>query len=218
MTKRSADSFFDGYASGFDAIYGEENQTPFQKVLNRLFRRSMRTRFIKSMEACTPMEGKSVVDIGCGSGQYSIPLARRGAARVVGVDFAPGMLELARKYAESASVADRCEFVEADFWKFEAAQPFDYAVIMGVMDYIDKPAEFVKRVAGMTTGAACFSFPVDGGLLAAQRKLRYKSRCPLYMYTEPGLRELLDSVVPGQYELQRISRDFFVTVRPSGGE
>ena len=66
---------------------------------------------------------------------------------------------------------------------------------MGVMDYIDKPAEFVARVAGMTRAAACFSCPIDGGPLAWQRKLRYKSRCPLYMYTEAGLKELLDSVV-----------------------
>ncbi len=44
------------------------------------------------------VQGKHVLDAGCGTGYLSRELARRGA-RVVGVDFAPAMVEIARKRA-----------------------------------------------------------------------------------------------------------------------
>lgn len=42
------------------------------------------------------LSGKAVVDIACGEGYYTRRLRQRGAARVVGVDLSPAMIELAR--------------------------------------------------------------------------------------------------------------------------
>lgn len=47
------------------------------------------------------LEGKSVIDIACGEGHYTRRLRERGAARVVGVDLSPKMVELAQ--AQEAS-------------------------------------------------------------------------------------------------------------------
>src|SRR5579875_2572661 len=50
--------------------------------------------------AAAPVEGKSVVDLGCGNGQLSLPLARRGG-RVLAVDISARMIEtVAQKAAE----------------------------------------------------------------------------------------------------------------------
>lgn len=38
--------------------------------------------------------------------------------------------------------------------------------------------------------SADFSFPVKKGFLAWQRRLRYRSRCDLYMYDERGVEAL----------------------------
>ncbi|MBR4395681.1 MAG: class I SAM-dependent methyltransferase [Eubacteriaceae bacterium] len=43
------------------------------------------------------MEGKTVLDLGCGFGEHCIEYIRRGAARVVGIDISKKMLEIARK-------------------------------------------------------------------------------------------------------------------------
>src|ERR687885_1431041 len=55
--------------------------------------------------------GMDVLDVACGTGNATIPAARTGA-RVTGLDFAPGLLEIARERAADAMV--EIEFVEGD--------------------------------------------------------------------------------------------------------
>src|ERR1035441_6956323 len=117
MSLDRTQTFFHQYANDFDAIYGNQNG-PIDRVINRLFRKSMRLRFEKSIAGCNPIEGKSVLDVGCGPGHYSITLAQRGAARVVGVDFAEGMLRLATEHSKQVGVGDRCKFMVADFYQY----------------------------------------------------------------------------------------------------
>src|SRR6201997_3426166 len=97
MSPDRTQSFFHQYANDFDAIYGNQNGL-IDSVINPLFRKSMRLRYEKSVEGCEPVEGKSVLDVGCGPGHYSITLAQRGAARVGGIDFSDGLLGLAREH------------------------------------------------------------------------------------------------------------------------
>lgn len=49
------------------------------------------------------VRGKSVLDLGCGSGESVIPLAMRGA-RVTGLDISPELIGLAHKRTEKAAV------------------------------------------------------------------------------------------------------------------
>ncbi|MCA9988213.1 MAG: class I SAM-dependent methyltransferase [Anaerolineales bacterium] len=55
----------------------------------------------------------NILDVTCGPGLYSVPLAQRGC-RVTGVDFAPASIRHARDLAEVEGVADRCQFIESD--------------------------------------------------------------------------------------------------------
>ncbi|HEY0031829.1 MAG TPA: DUF1698 domain-containing protein, partial [Devosia sp.] len=48
------------------------------------------------------LQGKSVLDIGCNAGFYSIEMKKRGAARVLGIDFDDVYLNQARFAAEVA--------------------------------------------------------------------------------------------------------------------
>src|ERR1700759_2847949 len=113
METRTA-NFFDTSAKDFSAIYGNEN-TPVNAVVNRFLRKSMMLRYERTLAGCSPIEGKTVIDIGCGPGHYSVALAARGAARVLGVDFAPGMIDIAKKRAEAAKVTGNCTFKLGDF-------------------------------------------------------------------------------------------------------
>ena len=90
MSVDRTQTFFHQYANHFDAIYGNQNGF-VDSVINRLFRKSMKLRYEKTIEGCNPIANKSVLDIGCGPGHYSITLAQRGASRVVGIDFAEGV-------------------------------------------------------------------------------------------------------------------------------
>lgn len=57
-----------------------------------------------------------VLDLACGSGRLSVPLARAGK-EVVGADLSPPMLERGRRAADSAGVT--VEFVELDMRDFD---------------------------------------------------------------------------------------------------
>jgi 2-polyprenyl-3-methyl-5-hydroxy-6-metoxy-1,4-benzoquinol methylase len=204
--------FFHEYARDFDAIYGSDHGL-VDRVVNRLFRKSMRLRYEHTIAGCQPVAGKTVIDIGCGPGHYGITLARQGAARVVGVDVASGMLDLARAKATEAGVGERCEFVSGDFTAMPSAEGFDYAIVMGVMDYIAVPRTMTERVLAVTRGTAFFSFPARGGLLAWQRQLRYRRRCDLFMYDEADVRRAFSDHGYRELVIERLARDFFVTCR-----
>ncbi|HVR02981.1 MAG TPA: class I SAM-dependent methyltransferase [Polyangia bacterium] len=210
METRTA-SFFDTYANDFSAIYGNEN-TPLNAVVNRMFRKSMMLRYERTLAGCQPIEGKTVIDIGCGPGHYSVALATRGASRVLGVDFASGMIDIAKRRAEGADLADRCKFTLGDFLEVTGEETFDYAVVMGFMEYIEDPLALMKKVLKVCRGKAFFSFPADGGLLAWQRRLRYRSRCALYLYTEQQIKSLVSSLGVKASSVETISRDYFVTL------
>lgn len=80
------------------------------------------------------------------------------------------------------------------------------------MDYIEHPEEIIKRVLAITKSRAFFSFPLDGGILARQRMFRYRKKCDLFLYKEEEVRELFVGESYEKLEVERISRDLFVTV------
>lgn len=211
MSNDRTSQFFDRYARDFSAIYGNKN-TLVNSVVNQVFRRSMRLRYEKTIAGCFPIEGKTVLDIGCGPGHYSVELARRGAAKVHGVDFAEGMIDLSKRHAKDAGVEGRTQFELKDFFAFPEGTKYDYTIVMGFMDYMADPRKVVEKVISLTASRAFFSFPVDGGLLAWQRKLRYKSRCELFMYDEAAVRRVVAGLNYRAIRIEEAARDYFVTI------
>ncbi len=203
--------FFENYADDFDAIYGTKN-TLFERIINKLFRKSMKIRYENVIEHCRPIAGKTVLDVGCGPGVYSIALAEKGAARVTGVDFSANMIGIAKSRAAVSGQSDRCEFIVADITACNFKKKFDYTIVMGVMDYIPGPVEFIRHLIRHTEDKIFLSFPEDKGILSAQRKYRYKKRCQLYMVTEESLRNILKEATGAEFKIEKISRDFFVTI------
>lgn len=211
MSNDRTSQFFDRYARDFSAIYGNKD-TLVNSVVNQVFRRSMRLRYEKTIAGCFPIEGKTVLDIGCGPGHYSVELARRGAAKVHGVDFAEGMIDLSKRHAKDAGVEGRTQFELKDFFAFPEGTKYDYTIVMGFMDYMADPRKVVEKVISLTASRAFFSFPVDGGLLAWQRKLRYKSRCELFMYDEAAVRRVVAGLNYRAIRIEEAARDYFVTI------
>jgi 2-polyprenyl-3-methyl-5-hydroxy-6-metoxy-1,4-benzoquinol methylase len=211
MSLDRTQAFFHQYANDFNAIYGNQNGL-FDSIVNRLFRQSMKLRFEKTIEGCNPIEARSVLDVGCGPGHYSITLAQRGAARVIGIDFAEGMLALAAEHAQKVGVGPRCNFIVADFFKYVPEELFDYVVVMGFMDYMPNPENVVEKVLSLTRSKAFLSFPVAGGILGWQRKLRYQKRCDLFLYSLEQLQRMFSKFPEVTATIEPIKRDFFVTL------
>jgi len=60
------------------------------------------------LDACD-LQGKTLVDFGCGSGILAIAALKLGAARVIGIDIDPQAIQASRDNAERNGVADRLE-------------------------------------------------------------------------------------------------------------
>jgi ubiquinone/menaquinone biosynthesis C-methylase UbiE len=65
----------------------------------------------RELGALPAVEGKDVIELGCGTGYFGAWLRRAGAARVVGVDVTPSQLETARRCEAEFQLG--MEFVEA---------------------------------------------------------------------------------------------------------
>ncbi|MFL5582269.1 MAG: class I SAM-dependent methyltransferase [Gemmatimonadaceae bacterium] len=81
-------------------------------------------------EAARAGRGSRVLEVGCGTGRISLPLARAGHA-VTGVDLSPAMLARAREKlaAEPEAVRARVALVEGDATRLDVpGGPFDLAI------------------------------------------------------------------------------------------
>ena len=63
----------------------------------------------------------SVIDLGSGDGRTVITAAKRGA-RAMGIEYNPDMVELSKRNAEKAGVADKVKFVKADLFETDLSQ------------------------------------------------------------------------------------------------
>ncbi len=171
--KRKVQRRFERDARSFDAIYRLE-RSPFWRVVNTTLRKAVFERYAITFERAGDVTGMNVLDVGCGSGVYSVDFARRGARRVVGVDFSENMLALARGEAEQHRVADRCEFVQADFLELDLEETFDISIAMGVFDYVPDQVPFLRKMAALTTGEVIVAFPSHSLIREPARRLRYK--------------------------------------------
>ncbi|MDD2331718.1 MAG: DUF3473 domain-containing protein [Candidatus Cloacimonetes bacterium] len=206
--------FFDQYAGGFDSIYGSK-QNAFWKFINEHFRKVMLLRFKEVLKACVPDSNKSALDVGCGPGHYMVALAQQGLGHVHGLDFAPSMIEIAKEHTDKAGVSDKCSFEVGDFLGFEEVKTFNYVILMGFMDYMEDPKPIISKALSLASEKAVFSFPKSSGLLAWQRKLRYKFKCPLYLYDEIQVHKLFNNFPGWKYHITDCQRDFFVTMEKS---
>ena len=84
------------------------------------------------------LSGRSVLDIGCNAGFYSIEMKRRGADRVLGIDFDPEYLEQARFAAEVSGVEIECRQLSV-YDVAAIGERFDVVLFMGVLYHLRHP-------------------------------------------------------------------------------
>jgi 2-polyprenyl-3-methyl-5-hydroxy-6-metoxy-1,4-benzoquinol methylase len=203
-------SFWDSYASDFDTIYGTKNSW-FNNIINKLFRKTMKIRFEKTLQII-PKENVSIIDIGCGPGHYCFSLAQEGQREILGIDFSEVMIQLSTDHAKKLKIEKNLKFEVENILEFEPERKYDYSIMMGFLEYFKNPELVIQKALAITNRKILISFPVAGGFLAFQRKLRYKHRCFLRLYSHDDIERLLDGLNIKSYTIEKIQRDFFVTI------
>jgi SAM-dependent methyltransferase len=71
--------------------------------------------------------GDRILELGCGTGRVTLPLARQDR-RVVGLDHSPAMLAILREKLEAVGAAPAIEVVRADITRFQLSRTFDLII------------------------------------------------------------------------------------------
>ncbi|MGI0149265.1 MAG: class I SAM-dependent DNA methyltransferase [Thermoplasmata archaeon] len=86
---------------------------------------------------------RTILDLGCGTGNHDLPLARRGY-EVTGIDRSTGMLALARKKAATVR-GPRPRFMRAEMRQFRLDRTFDATICMfGAIGYLLTSRDFTS--------------------------------------------------------------------------
>jgi len=116
-------------------------------------------------------QGKRVLDMGCGTGEYTLWYAMKGANEVTGIDLSEGSLTIARQRKEEGDFGN-VEFRKMDILNCELSDNyFDYSYSVGVLHHTGDPFRGFKHLVRVTK---------PGGIVVVSLYNSY-SRCILRM-------------------------------------
>jgi 2-polyprenyl-3-methyl-5-hydroxy-6-metoxy-1,4-benzoquinol methylase len=110
------------------------------------------------------LDGKSVLEIGCGTGGRSAYLAEHGAARVVGIDINLREIAVARAQCRRLfpRAMDRLEFYEAYEDKPLPLGQFDVVLLLDTIEHVVSPPKMMRLAHAYTAPGGRFFFSSIG--------------------------------------------------------
>lgn len=85
-------------------------------------------------------KGKTVLDVGCGTGLLAHEIAKRGAREVVGIDFSKEGVEIAREKYRAKNLEYRVEDLR------DHRGSYDIVVSLGTLEHMDDPLRALQRM------------------------------------------------------------------------
>lgn len=206
--------YWNSEADTFQRIY-THRKSKLSNALDKIFRKDMYERFTFTIENCEPIRDRTFLDVGCGNGLYSFELARRGAAKVVGIDIAEVMVDLCRQGSVAEHLDDRCSFEQTDLLAYNPDHHFDVSFGIGLFDYIRQPLPVLRKMRDFTDDKVILSFPRFWTWRAPVRKARLSIRgCDVVFYTRARISNLMKDAGFSRHTVTKVGKLFCVVAYP----
>lgn len=157
-------------------------------------------RMMSALEERVGLAGRSTLEIGIGTGGFTVEMLRRGAARAFGVDAIDNQLTQAKLLATEAGVADRLMLHQGDFTEIDdRLDPVDVVVLDRVICCYPDWHALLASAATHAHTAIVMSYPLESWYTriwvksanAAMRVLRKSFR--LHLHPPSAMQRLLQS-------------------------
>jgi 2-polyprenyl-3-methyl-5-hydroxy-6-metoxy-1,4-benzoquinol methylase len=203
-------AFWNSEADAFQRIY-THRKSRFANTLDKYFRKDMYERFAFTIANCEPIKGRTFLDVGCGNALYSLELARKGAAKVVGIDISEVMIGLCKQSSQKENLNDRCTFLQTDLLDYKPESKFDVSFGIGLFDYISDPLPVLKRMREVSADKAIMAFPRLWTWRAPVRKARLAIKgCDVFFYSKARIESLLREAGFGRHTITRVGKLYCV--------
>jgi len=126
----------------------------FNPVRLQILRDNICAHLGRDPETIEPLKGIEIIDIGCGAGLLSEPLARMGA-KMTSIDASESNIEVAKIHAAQSGLEIDYRCATPEMLADEGKQ-FDIVLNMEVIEHVDNPQFFMQ---------ACASVLKPGGLM-----------------------------------------------------
>ncbi len=161
----------------------------------------------------SPLAGRSVLDVGTGTGRAAIALARRGAI-VTGVDASAEMLAVARRRAEAAQAAVTLEQGDAHQLAY-ADRSFDAVVCLRVLMHTPDWRRSLAELCRVADTRVVFDYPAllsAAALQAATRRVAYSAGIKVEAYRVFADRSIREALAHSGYRVINTHRQFVLPI------
>ncbi len=148
------------------------------------------------------LAGKTILDLGCGTGSFSIEALKAGAAQCVGVDLSPEMIRNANQLATKSGLSEKAKFAVGDAAALQ--HPVSDAVVLDKVICCYPDVDALLKSASESSGKMLgFVVPRDEGIVKGPlrlgvglfnlvEKLR-KRKAPMYLHSLKKINGLLET-------------------------
>ena len=139
------------------------------------------------------LEGKKVLDIGCGGGILSESMAKKGA-QVTGIDLGEAPLAVAKIHAKEQNLNIVYQAISAEALAIREPATFDIVTCMELLEHVPNPAAIVEACAKLATP--------DGHIFFSTINRNPKS----FLFAIVGAEYLLNLLPKGTHEFEKLIR------------
>lgn len=161
-----------------------------------------------------------VLDLGCGKGAVSIPLAKKYGFKVTGIDAVSEFIEIAKEKAMEWSVSEQCRFEVGDIREYiQKCPPTDIIILGSIGPVFGNVQQTLRSLAPCLLPHGMII--LDDGYIPDGKDFYHNGYLPEAQYMSQIRRagfRIIDSIIYNRLEILKSNRDIYEQIKKRANE